>query len=157
MFTFSILTAGATKDPLIKGLQDKYIRYSKPFAKIETLSVKTTPFNSINERERVTKIEAELLLARTPKNTKIILLTEHGKTFTSENFSKQLLTWSEHESIHLTFIVAGPLGIHPSLQKVATAELSLSPMTMPHELALIVLLEQLYRATTILKQKTYHY
>jgi len=119
--------------------------------------INALPFASEFDRERVTQKEAEHLLNTLPDHGRVILLSEHGTTYTSDTFSKKLIAWTEHESQPITFIFAGPLGPHTSLYEKANTELSLSPLTMPHELALIVLLEQLYRAGTILNGKTYHY
>lgn len=157
MLDITILTVGETKEHSFKDLEKKYLTFMSGYAKTKMISVKSEPFSSPNERERIQKIESERLLSKLPGNGRTILLTEHGKTFDSPTFSKQLIKWSEHESNPLTFIFAGPLGPHPTLIERADVQLSLSPLTMPHELSLIVLLEQLYRAGTILNGKTYHY
>ena len=86
-----------------------------------------------------------------------ILLSEGGKTMDSITFAKSLTKWSEHGQREMTFIVAGPFGFDRALLTHADHVLSLSPMTFPHEMAYVILLEQLYRAGTILAGKTYHY
>jgi 23S rRNA (pseudouridine1915-N3)-methyltransferase len=157
MMDITIITVGATKDPALKILEQKFITFLKPYAKITRRHVRALPFNSEKDKEQVTQKEAGLLLKTLPSRGKIILLSERGKTYTTETFSKQLITWTEHESLPLTFVFAGPLGPHQLLTERVTTNLSLSPLTMTHELALIVLLEQLYRTGTILHGKNYHY
>lgn len=86
-----------------------------------------------------------------------ILLSEKGKTTDSVAFARTLITWSDHGQRPLTFVVAGPHGFTKDLIAHADHLLSLSPMTFTHEMAYVILLEQLYRAGTILAGKTYHY
>ncbi|MEK7122697.1 MAG: 23S rRNA (pseudouridine(1915)-N(3))-methyltransferase RlmH [Patescibacteria group bacterium] len=86
-----------------------------------------------------------------------ILLTEHGKTYNSTTFAQQLLQWTDCGRTHIRFVVAGPHGHDRTIEKQMNALLSLSPMTFPHEFAYVILLEQLYRAITIIKEKIYHY
>lgn len=86
-----------------------------------------------------------------------IILSEDGKTMDSKVFAKALTTWSEHGQRELTFVIAGPFGFDRALLKHADHVLSLSPLTFPHKMAYMILLEQLYRAGTILAGKTYHY
>jgi len=66
---------------------------------------------------------------------------------------RRLETWSQPLGV---FVLGGPLGLDPAFKKDADAEVSLSPMTLPHELARVVLAEQLYRAITILRGVPYH-
>lgn len=86
-----------------------------------------------------------------------IILAEEVKTMDSPSFAQSLTKWSDQGQRELTFIIAGPFGFDRALLKHADHVLSLSPMTFPHEMAYVILLEQLYRAGTILTGKTYHY
>lgn len=86
-----------------------------------------------------------------------VILAEDGKTMDSPTFAKSLVSWSEYGQRELSFVIAGPFGFDRALLKHVDHVLSLSPMTFPHEMAYVILLEQLYRAGTILAGKTYHY
>jgi 23S rRNA (pseudouridine1915-N3)-methyltransferase len=96
--------------------------------------------------------EDEKVPPRIPDRAHVVLLASDGKAFTSEEFS----AWLEERRQNgrdLCFVVGGPKG----LDLEADTRLSLGPMTLPHQLARVVLLEQLYRAHKILAREPYHY
>ncbi|HEV3377601.1 MAG TPA: 23S rRNA (pseudouridine(1915)-N(3))-methyltransferase RlmH [Thermoleophilaceae bacterium] len=96
--------------------------------------------------------ENEKVLPRIPDRAHTVLLTSDGKELTSEEFSE----WLEERRRNgrdLCFVIGGPTGIDLE----ADERLSLGPMTLPHQLARVVLLEQLYRAHKILAREPYHY
>tara|TARA_Y100001968_G_scaffold117204_1_gene106595 strand:- start:322 stop:756 length:435 start_codon:yes stop_codon:yes gene_type:complete len=83
----------------------------------------------------------------------LITLNENGHSFTSTQLTKKLLA-SQNQNI--TFVIGGATGLSPSLNDSAAWQLSLSPLTFPHELARLLLIEQLYRAQTITQKGPYH-
>jgi 23S rRNA (pseudouridine1915-N3)-methyltransferase len=94
----------------------------------------------------------EQVAARIPRRTFTVLLASEGQTFSSEEFA----AWLEErrrDGSDLSFVIGGPKG----LELQADARLSLGPMTLPHQLARVVLLEQIYRAHKILAREPYHY
>jgi 23S rRNA (pseudouridine1915-N3)-methyltransferase len=106
-------------------------------------------FSDAHVRER----EARSLRAALPKRGTVIALSPEGRSFTSQAFTRRLELWSQPLGV---FVLGGPLGLDPAFQESADAALSLSSMTFPHELARVVLAEQLYRAITILRGVPYH-
>ncbi len=84
---------------------------------------------------------------------RLIALTETGKTYTSTQFAHWL---SRAESHSLVFVIGSATGLSPAIQQMAAQQVSLSPMTFPHEVARLLLVEQLYRAKTILQGSSYH-
>jgi len=87
------------------------------------------------------------------KNETLVTLNENGHSFTSIQLSKRLLN-SHNQNI--TFVIGGANGLSPSLNNSASWQLSLSPLTFPHEIARLLLIEQLYRAQTIAQGSPYH-
>ena len=87
------------------------------------------------------------------RNEALITLNEKGHSFTSIQLAKKLLN-SPNQNI--TFLIGGATGISPSINSSASWQLSLSPLTFPHEIARLLLLEQLYRANTIAQGGPYH-
>ena len=87
----------------------------------------------------------------------LICLDEKGKEMTSVELSKHLLHWTEDPNLTPCFVTGGPFGLSEEVRKAARVKLSLSKMTLPHELARTMLLEQLYRAASILKGSPYHH
>jgi 23S rRNA (pseudouridine1915-N3)-methyltransferase len=94
----------------------------------------------------------EQVAARIPQRTFTVLLASGGQTFTSEQFA-DWLEERRRDGSDLSFVIGGPKG----LELQADARLSLGPMTLPHQLARVVLLEQIYRAHKILAREPYHY
>ena len=87
------------------------------------------------------------------KNETLITLNENGHLFTSKQLSKKLL---DSHNQNITFVIGGATGLSPSLNSPASWQLSLSPLTFPHEIARLLLIEQLYRARTISQGGPYH-
>ncbi|KAA0969755.1 23S rRNA (pseudouridine(1915)-N(3))-methyltransferase RlmH [Aureimonas fodinaquatilis] len=102
------------------------------------------------------KDEAERLLAATPDKAALMLMDETGKTPNSEQFARQLADFRDEPLRDLAIIIGGPDGLLPELKEKARYTLALGRLTWPHQLARILLSEQLYRATTILSGHPYH-
>ena len=87
------------------------------------------------------------------RNEILITLNENGQSFTSKQLAKKLL---DSHNQNITFAIGGASGLSPSLNSYAAWQLSLSPLTFPHEIARLLLIEQLYRAKTITQGGPYH-
>jgi len=99
--------------------------------------------------------EAVKILGAIPKGSKIIALDERGKDQTTQQLSKQLANWRQ-DGLDMTFLIGGADGLDPSLKESAHAMWRLSSLTLPHAMARLILIEQLYRAWTILQGHPYH-
>ncbi len=99
--------------------------------------------------------EAERLVARIPKASNVVALARVGAGWTSADLAKQLERWLLLAR-PLTFVIGGSHGLDAHLISTAVASWSLGPLTLPHELARVVVGEQLYRAFTILRGEPYH-
>jgi 23S rRNA (pseudouridine1915-N3)-methyltransferase len=97
--------------------------------------------------------EADKVKSLLKTNDKLIVLSEDGRTFDSTEFAHWL---GQEASGTLVFFIGGPEGVSPEIKQQAYTVLSLSAMTLPHEVARLILLEQLYRAKTILQGGSYH-
>lgn len=86
-----------------------------------------------------------------------VVLDEHGKTMTSPQLSRKLTTWVEDPATSPCFIVGGAFGLSDEVLTASRFKLSLSPMTFPHEMARVLLLEQVYRASAIAAGSPYHH
>lgn len=138
MYRITLLTVGKKKRGPLKDLADQYVKWSSPSVRWE-----------IKEVSEVREL---------PQNESlIILLDEAGQTFDSKTFANKLDAWAEGGAKPLTFVIGGAFGFSDAIKKKADIRLSLSPLTFPHEFARVILLEQIYRAMTILKGKRYHY
>ncbi len=157
MFSLKITSIGKQKAGPESELVSRYLKQLKTFAKIEIQELSESKHARTGDLDRARSEDAESLRSALVPGAKHILLTEHGKTFSSPDFAKTLQDWSENETVPIQFLLAGPHGISKELESEVDLNLSLSPMTFPHDIARALLLEQLYRAMTILSGKTYHY
>jgi 23S rRNA (pseudouridine1915-N3)-methyltransferase len=136
---------GKTKDPAIQSLTAEYLKRLSAYVQVEALAVGS---------------EAALLKLASRTATRppsmLVLLDSVGKEFASEEFAQFLDRQQNRNSQALLFAVGPADGFSQEARKAAWLLLSLGKMTLPHELARVVLLEQLYRAFTILKGHPYH-
>ena len=105
--------------------------------------------------ERVLAAEAERLRAAITAGGIVVALDEQGRDWTSAELARQLGRWRD-ASEHVTFVIGGPDGLAAELKRSARVLLRLSSMTLPHALARVLLVEQLYRAWSILAGHPYH-
>tara|TARA_Y100001968_G_scaffold248593_1_gene233146 strand:- start:159 stop:521 length:363 start_codon:yes stop_codon:yes gene_type:complete len=117
--------------------------YLKRLPGLEVIEIKDS--NQIKEEDTIKEI--------IKKNEILVTLNENGKFFTSKQLSKKLLN-SYHQKI--IFVIGGASGLSSYLNNSASWQLSLSPLTFPHEIARLLLIEQLYRAKTITQGSPYH-
>ena len=136
---------GKTKAAAIQSLTDEYLKRLKHYAEVEGVSLKD---------------EANLLKlsepGARPARHALVLLDSRGKQLSSEEFAKWLGEYQDRSSSPLLFAVGAADGFSDEARRAATLVLSLGKMTLAHELARVVLLEQIYRAFTILKGHPYH-
>ena len=106
----------------------------------------------------VVEVEDDAALARKwPAQGEIIALEVTGESWTTERFARHLGERMLHGSRAITFAIGGADGLPPALSARANLRLSLSAMTLPHRMARLVLLEQIYRALTIIRGEPYHH
>ncbi|MFH1765245.1 MAG: 23S rRNA (pseudouridine(1915)-N(3))-methyltransferase RlmH [Gemmatimonadota bacterium] len=106
---------------------------------------------------KVQKAEEERLLARIPRGAgEVIALTRQGKTLGSRELADFMADQALRSVQDVTFVIGGAFGLGKGILERSTLKLSLSPMTLPHEIARLLLVEQLYRSGTILRNEPYH-
>ncbi len=100
--------------------------------------------------------EAERILARIPEKGQVIALARAGRALGSRGFAKMLEEKALRSTKDLIFVIGGAYGLGEGVLERASLKLSLSAVTLPHEIARLLLAEQLYRAGTILRNEPYH-
>lgn len=157
----TIIQIGKTKHSFVQEAEQEYLKRLQPQAKINIITLKESPAfdhsSSPTGRQKVKAEEALTILKNLRPSTKVIALDEHGRQFTSTDFATQISKFRDFEGADLTFIIGGPFGLDQSVLDKAQLVLSFSKFTFTHEMIRMLLLEQLYRAFSILQNKTYHY
>ena len=100
--------------------------------------------------------EADAVRGKLPQGCLLIALCVEGKLCSSEDLAAFLSESAVRGGSHVVFLIGSSFGLHPSLKAIAAKRLSLSPMTFPHHLARVMLLEQIYRAYQINSGSRYH-
>lgn len=155
----SIIALGQLKESYWREAGAEYIKRLAPFAKMKILELKEEAFDAKSNKEIIKKKEAEKInqtLKKIPGGY-VIALDEHGRQFSSAEFSQTINQVTMKQSSNLIFIIGGPLGLDPAITKSADLILSLGAATITHQMARVILLEQLYRAMMIKNNRPYHY
>lgn len=152
----TILAVGRLKGWAAEGADD-YLKRLRRYFPVEILEV---PEEDLNRRSsaQVLSAEATKLLRRLPEGAYLIVLDrEKGRRFSSEDLARSLEDLGLSGTSHVVFLLGGPLGLAPEVLQRADARFSFGSITLPHALARVVLLEQLYRAAKINRGERYHY
>ncbi len=139
-----IVCVGKLKDQF-RNVSEEYVKRIKSFTKLETVEVNEYKSSNVNDS---LKKEGEKVLEKAGE--KFIILDDKGTQMSSEEFSQIL------KQPNLAFVIGSHLGLSEDVKQKAMAKLSISKMTLPHQLTRIILLEQVYRAFTILNKQPYH-
>jgi 23S rRNA (pseudouridine1915-N3)-methyltransferase len=152
----TIVAVGALKGWAADGADD-YLKRLRRFFPVEVVEVPEEDLNRYPPGE-VLAAEAKRLLRRVPAGAYVMALDrEKGKPLSSEKLAQQLSSLGLSGRSHVAFMLGSPLGLSPEVLERADAVVSFGPITLPHALARIVLLEQLYRAAKINRGERYHY
>lgn len=156
----TIIQVGKTKATYLQEAEKEYLKRLLPYSKVQivTLQEEVIPKGDIEAgRTFVKQKEAKKILEKLPTDSFLITLDERGEQFTSAEFADFLKAKRDFEGGNLTFIIGGCYGLAAEVLQKAHLKLSFSSFTFTHELIRTLLLEQLYRAFSILASKTYHY
>ena len=156
MLNLKIIAVGKLKEKAFAELEQEYLKRLKPFAKISIVEIPDESHSTDKEAYSARKKEAEKILKQIKDNTSIFALDEKGKAVSTSQLAI-LLKPLDESGQEINLVIGGSTGLDESVIKKANFALSLSPLTFTHNFARVLLLEQLYRATTILNGKKYHY
>lgn len=149
------LAVGRARGPVAEAVEEYEKRAARYFS-FEAVEVKEEAFRKAGDAGRVRDEEGKRLLARVPPGVEIVALHETGKQWTSHRLADYLQELAVRGSPGAAFVIGGAYGLSDEILSRARHQLSLSAFTLPHELARLVLAEQLYRAGTIARGEPYH-
>lgn len=146
----------AREERELSGLADRYFNRIKHFFPVEIDEI--APERGRQSRTDVTIMRAQSarLLAAIPDRGYTVVLDERGQTLDSLKFAKWIERLTIDSPYGINFVVGGDVGFDETVRKRADKLLALSPMTLPHQFARVILLEQIYRACTLMRNISYH-
>lgn len=152
-FSIQIIGFGNKKEFLTQEAEH-YTKLLRPYASLAVTYLKPSRSAGQNKKTLI-EDEGKRMLSKLPASSYTIALSEEGKMFDSKSFSQ----WISSRVLcgtPLTFTIGGAYGLSTSVKKKCRDVISLSPLTLPYRLCCLILIEQLYRAFTILKGHPYH-
>lgn len=155
---------GKLKTPGLRETADYYKKLIRPWIPVDEIELKPEIVSKSKKdaanRLRIQAKEGELLLHRIEKESGgralIFLLDERGKAKPTERWAEDIRTWEKTSVSHICFCIGSSIGFSEEVRNRAKGLISFGEQTLPHELARVVLLEQLYRATSVVRGHPYH-
>ena len=159
MLSVTLICVGKLKEKFYIDAAAEYRKRLGGYCRLELveLAEQRLPQNPTpGEIDAALEREAASVLAKVPDSASIVALCVEGKLHSSEELAQLIEKWEHSSAKHLVFFIGCSYGLHASVQAKAWVRLSRSPMTFPHHLARVMLLEQLYRTCKIREGSGYH-
>lgn len=159
MLNISIICVGKLKEKFWADACQEYAKRLKAFCHFSIVEVdeEKLPDNPSDAQIANTLAkEGQRLLARIPKNARVTAMCIEGKQKSSENLAGELSDMAVNGVSHIAFVIGGSWGLSDEVKKSADIKLSMSEMTFPHQLARVMLCEQIYRTFQITSHTQYH-
>ena len=159
MQKITVLCVGKLKEPFYRDAVAEYSKRLGRYCKLEIVELpeyRLGELPSPAEIEKALACEGDAIREKLPRGGAVVAMCIEGKETDSVSFSRRLADFGVAGKTQVTFLIGGSVGLDASLKASADWRLSLSPMTFPHHLARVMLLEQIYRAYQILEGTHYH-
>ena len=159
MFEITLIAMGKLKEKFYLSAASEYEKRMKGYCQFNIIEL---PEHRLPEDPSPSEItaglekEAELIFSKVPKGAWLCVLTPEGKMLSSENLAKKMKEVKLSGKSSACFVMGSSFGMSPRVKEKADFKLSMSPMTFPHHLARVMVLEQLYRAEAIQVGSKYH-
>lgn len=159
MLNITVICVGKLKEKFYVAAVEEYKKRLKGCCKLELLELAEERLPETPSQAQIDAAlekESRAVFAKVPKNAALVALCIEGKLMSSEELAKQLNSFAVGGASSLCFVIGSSFGLHPSVKQAAKLKLSMSPMTFPHHLARVMVLEQIYRGFKILEGSRYH-
>ena len=159
MLKVHLICVGKLKEKFYLDACAEYVKRLSAYCKLQVVELPEERLSqnpSQGEIDAALEKEAAAIRAKLSPSASLVALCVEGRLRSSEELAGLVATWSHNSAKHLVFLIGGSYGLHPSIKAEAWAKLSMSPMTFPHHLARVMLLEQIYRAFKINEGSSYH-
>ena len=151
-----IIQAGSNADKELGAVAERYLDRIRHFFPIEVVTVAPERGRQASDDASIMRAQSARLGAAIPDRGYTIVLDERGETLDSLKFARWLERLTIDSPYGVTFVIGGDVGIDDSVRNRADKLLALSKMTLPHQFARVLLLEQIYRACTLMRNIAYH-
>lgn len=155
----TILCVGKLKEKFYIDASAEYLKRLQRHCKCEIVELaeyRLPEDPSPAEIQKALSTEAAAIREKLPRGGAVVAMCIEGKTCSSEELSRRMADFAVQGKTHLTFLIGGSVGLDAELKQQADWRLSMSPMTFPHHMARVMLLEQIYRAYQIQQGTRYH-
>lgn len=151
----SIIAVGKLKEQFWKQALGEYLKRLQSYADVSVVEIADLDPARFGDEQTLQK-EGEAILGSLPERAFVTLLAIEGKLVSSEDIATLMETKMVEGTSHMVFIIGGSLGVSSEVARRADARISLGRITLPHNLARVVLAEQIYRAFRIMRNEPYH-
>jgi len=151
-----MIVVGKTRVSYLCEGEEDYLNRLKQYCKFEIQHVKSEKIKHSIAEDHIRNCEGERILKLVSQRSTVVALDIEGKSMTSQDLARKVDDWQSRGVPEVVFLIGGPLGLSGAVLSKADLILSLSRMTLTHEMARLILLEQLYRSFTILRGEKYH-
>ena len=156
MIKIRIIVVDRTRSPFLAEGEAFYLKRLQNYAQVEWVEVKPVKMTKGRPEEEILYLEGQALIRKRGPKDYLVALDRSGRQYGSEEFAGRLEKLAMNATGGITFMIGGPLGLSKDALAEADEILSLSKFTLTHEMSRVLLLEQIYRAFTILKGEKYH-
>ena len=156
MLKLKIIVVDRTRSPFLKEGESLYLERLRKYVQVEWTEIKSTKIKKGQPEAKILATEGQAIAQKLAPRDYLVPLHSTGHPFNSEELAAWLNGLSTRIGGWITFVIGGPLGLSQDLLDRGHKILSLSRLTLTHEMSRLVLLEQLYRAFTILRGEKYH-
>jgi len=152
----NIIAVGKIREKYIKEGLEEFLKRTCPYSQVKITEISASDYKNNSNLDKYLEIEAEKILKMITENSFVILMDINGKQLSSEKFAEKIKELNTEGFNQIIFIMGGAFGVHDKIKHRADFKLSLSDMTFPHQIARLLLAEQIYRAFRIINNEPYH-
>ena len=159
MVDITLICVGKIKEKFYSEAAAEYVKRLGGYCKLSIVEIPEQRLSknpSLGDIQGALEREGDAIRSKIPANSSVVALAIEGKMRSSGELAELISDWARSASKHLVFVIGGSYGLHPSVKAGAWCSLSMSPMTFPHHLARVMLLEQIYRAFKIQEGADFH-
>ncbi len=156
MIRLNFIMVDRTRASYIKEGEEEYLKRLKRFISYKWTEVRPVKISKGVSDEEVIRREGEHIIEKIEHGDYLIVLDKGGRQYSSEGFASLIKKLADENRGQVCFIIGGPLGLSEDVKKKANLIISLSEMTLTHEMVRLILTEQIYRAFTIMEGHKYH-